>query len=152
MNWIEILYAIVKVGTKGSPNWGSGHELRWNWYLTPMANFGEVRIFSDLLGSVQMLKRESGVRKTTGSYRTYSSLVKLQPGSWVCGGRPAFGKNCSLGAWVCSDLPLGRTLWWWWWWWTSYCRRITIFCGNQIIFIPGSDKFERWSKIFRCYF
>ena len=39
-------------------------------------------IFSDLLRSVKMLKRERerGVRRATGSYRTYSSLVKLQPG------------------------------------------------------------------------
>ena len=59
----------------------------------PIVNFGEVRraqlakthsphllvgapgTFSDLLGSVQMLKREWGAE----SYRTYSSLVKLQP-------------------------------------------------------------------------
>ena len=42
---------------------------------------GVPRIFSDLLRFVQMLKRErkSGVRKPMGSYRTYPSLVKLQP-------------------------------------------------------------------------
>ena len=57
--------------------------------LTPVVNFSEVRRpqlakstlltssrcpwdLSDFLKSVQMLKRESGVRKATGSYRTYS--------------------------------------------------------------------------------
>ena len=42
---------------------------------------GAPAIFSDLLRFVQMLKREreSGVRKATGSYRTYLFLVKLQP-------------------------------------------------------------------------
>ena len=60
--------------------------------------------FSDLLRSVDD-KRESRLRKATGSYRTYSSLVKLQLGSWVCNGRPAFGQNCSLRSWVCSEGP-----------------------------------------------
>ena len=26
-------------------------------------------------------------------------------GSWVCGGRPAFGQKCNLGYWVCSEKP-----------------------------------------------
>ena len=43
------------------------------------------------------------MRKATESYRTYSSLVKLQPWVRVCGGRPAFGHNCSLGVRVCSE-------------------------------------------------
>ena len=60
--------------------------------LTAVVNFGEVRraqlaksilltlgIFSDLLRSVQMLKREWGA-ESNGSYRTHPSLVKLQPG------------------------------------------------------------------------
>ena len=64
--------------------------------FNPVVNFGEVRraqlakftlltfrlmpltSFSDLLSSVQMLKRE-WVRRATGSYRTYLSLVKLEP-------------------------------------------------------------------------
>ena len=79
----------------GFPDLWSGQKPRWNWYLTPMVNLGEVRraqlakstphlqasvpgIFSHVLRPVQMLKRE-WVRKTTGSYRTYSFLVKLQP-------------------------------------------------------------------------
>ena len=71
--------------------------------------------FSDLLRSVQMLRRESGVRKSTGSYRTYSSLVKLQSRflslQW---------KTC-----LCAELqPWCLRLQWrtcpwaehWWWW------------------------------------
>ena len=71
----------------------SGQKLRWNWYLTTVLNFGEVLrglvsqiqslhlhagapgIFSDILRSVQKLKREWGA-ETAGCYRTYSSLVK----------------------------------------------------------------------------
>ena len=41
-----------------------------------------------------------------GGYRTYPSLVNLQPGFWVCGGRPAFQQNCGLGSWVCSEGPV----------------------------------------------
>ena len=75
-------------------------------------------IFSDLLRFVQMLKRERerererGMWKETGSYRTYSSLVKLHPGflslQW---------KTClcaELQTWCLSFtvkvLPLSRTL------------------------------------------
>ena len=63
--------------------------------ISPVVNFGEVWRaklakstlltsllvpwdLSDLLRSVQMLKRE-GVQKAMGSYLTYSFLVKLQP-------------------------------------------------------------------------
>ena len=45
---------------------------------SPHLQDGTPGIFSDLLRSVQTLKR-SGVRKATGSYCIYSSLVKLQP-------------------------------------------------------------------------
>ena len=61
-------------------------------------------IFSDVLRSVQTLKM-SGVRKATGSYCIYSSLIKLHLGSWVRGWRSAFGQNCILGAWASSERP-----------------------------------------------
>ena len=38
------------------------------------------------------------LRKATGSYRSFSSLVKLQP--WFLS-----LQNCGLGAWVCSERP-----------------------------------------------
>ena len=46
---------------------------------SPHLRFGAPGIFSDLLRSVQMLKERVGCEKATGSYRTYSPLVKLQP-------------------------------------------------------------------------
>ena len=46
---------------------------------SPHPHVEDPGIFSDLLRSVQMLKRESGVRKSTGSYRICESPVKLQP-------------------------------------------------------------------------
>ena len=45
---------------------------------SPHLRDGTLGIFSDLLRSVQTLKR-NGIRKATGSYCIYSSLVKLQP-------------------------------------------------------------------------
>ena len=59
-------------------------EFRWSPEGTvsqihsPHLHVGDPGIFSDFLRSVQMLKRESVVRKATGSYRTYLSVVKLQ--------------------------------------------------------------------------
>ena len=69
----------------------------WNWYLNPCGkNFDEVRMAKlakstlltttlvpwDLFRSFKVCSdaEESGVRKAKGSYRTYSSLVKLQSG------------------------------------------------------------------------
>ena len=83
-------------GWLGFPDLWSGQKPWWNWYLTPVVNFGQVRwaqlvksalLISSLvpLGSFQIFyglfrcSRESGVQKARGSYRTYSSLVKLQP-------------------------------------------------------------------------
>ena len=100
----------------GFPDLWSGQKPWWNWYLTPVVNFGEgpasqihsphlqagvLGIFSDILSSVQMLKREWSAESNS----IYSSLVNCNIGSWVCCERPAFGQNCSLGAWVCSETP-----------------------------------------------
>ena len=72
------------------------------------------------LGSFQMLKRESGMRKATESYRTYFSLVGPKTATLVAEfavedlplNRPA----TLVPAFAVKDLPLGRTLWWWWSW------------------------------------
>ena len=111
-------------------------EFRWSpedpvsQIHSPHLHVGAPEIFSDLLRYVQMVKRGSGVRKAKGSYRTYSSLVKLQRwvlslrwktclrqncnfSSRVCSGRPAFGHNCNLDTWVCGGRPaFGRTATW----------------------------------------
>ena len=61
-------------GRLGFPDLRSGQKLWWNWYLTPVVNFGEVQraqsakstlltstlVPWDLLRSFQMLKREWG--------------------------------------------------------------------------------------------
>ena len=59
---------------------------------------GASGIFSDLLRSFQMLK-------ATVSYRTYSSLMKLQ--SWFLSLRwkTCLRQNCSLGSCACSEGP-----------------------------------------------
>ena len=97
------------IGISGSPIWSKTlMELIFNPYgefhlspdgpvsqiHSPYLHDGTPGIFSDLLRPVQTLKR-SGVRKATGSYCIYSSLVKLQP--WFLNSR-------------FEDLPLGRTV------------------------------------------
>ena len=87
----------IRNGRLGFPDLSSGQKPCWKLELifnpcgefrrntespvgqthSPHHHDGAPGIFSDLLRSVQMLK--SGVRNTTGSYRTHSSLVKLQP-------------------------------------------------------------------------
>ena len=69
---------------------------------SPHLHVGAPAIFSHLLRSVQMPKIERGGAE---SYGPYSSLVKLRPWFLSCDGRPAFGQNCSLGTWVCSERP-----------------------------------------------
>ena len=83
-----------------------------------MVNFGEVRraqlakstlLITTLapLWSFQMLKRESGVWKATGNYRTYSMPGKtatLVP--VLLRWKTCLRKNCSLGSCACSGGPV----------------------------------------------
>ena len=84
-------------------------EFRWSpedpvsQIQSPHLHAGVPGIFLDILSSIQMLKSESGVRKATGSYRIYPSLVTLQP--WFLSLRWAFEQNCGLGSWFCSERP-----------------------------------------------
>ena len=86
---------------------------------SPHLLVGAPGIFSHLLKFVKML-RDGGVRKATGSYLTYSSLVKLQPRflSSQC-------KSClwaELQPW-CLSLQWRTCPWaehWWWWWWLEF--------------------------------
>ena len=55
-------------------------------------------IFSDILRSVQMLKREWGAENNGKLPHLFIPSKNCNPGSLVCGGRPAFGQKCSLGA------------------------------------------------------
>ena len=95
-----------------------------------MVNFGEVRrvqlakstlltsslvpwdLFTSFKVCSDATERESGVRNATGSYRTYSSLVKLQPRflSFAMGDLP-LGRIADLvPEFAVKDLTLGRTL------------------------------------------
>ena len=83
------------IGVSGSLIWSkTTMELIFNYWgevrraqlakSTPHIHVGAPGIFSDLLRSVQMLKRERDAERTE-SYRTYSSLVKLQAYAQVSG-------------------------------------------------------------------
>ena len=81
---------------------------------SPDLHVGASGIFSDLLRSVQMLNREWGAE----SYRTYPSLVKLQPGFLSLQRKPAFEQNCGLGSWICRWRTCP---------WSEYSDDITVF-------------------------
>ena len=55
-------------------------------------------------------ERESGVRKATRSYRTYPSLVKLQPGfpEFAVEDLPLSRTTALVPEFEVKDLPLGR--------------------------------------------
>ena len=110
------------IGISGSQIWS---KTWWNWYLTPVVNFSEVQraqfakstllIFTlVLLGSFKVCsdaKERVACRKHQEATAPILSLVKLQPGSWVCGGRPAFGRITALGSCACSEGPtLGQNI------------------------------------------
>ena len=78
-------------GWLGFPDLWSGQKPWWNWYLTPVVTFGEVRRAQlanplspgrwgtwDLFRSVQMLKRVWGA-ESNWKLPHLLSLVKLQP-------------------------------------------------------------------------
>ena len=111
------------IGISGSLIWS---ETLIELIFNPCGEFGEVRraqlakptlhlhagapgIFSDLLRSLQMLKKESGARKATRSYRTYSSLVKLQP-EFAVENLPLGRTAVLMPEFAVKDLPLGRTV------------------------------------------
>ena len=104
----------------GFPDLWSGQKPWKNWYLTPVVNFGAVRRAQlvksthltswpcDLFRSFKVYsnaKERVGVRKSTGSYRTYSSLVELQ--SWFLSLRwkTCLRQKCSLGSCDCGEGP-----------------------------------------------
>ena len=90
---------------------------------SPYLLVGAPGIFSDLLRSVQMLKREreSGARKATGSYRTCSSLVKLHP--WFLSLQWKTWLLAELQPWcLCLQRRTCPWAWHWWWWWWCICN------------------------------
>ena len=69
---------------------------------TPHLHVCAPGIFSDLLRSVQMLKREQGA-ESNGKLPHLFIPSKMLPWFQVCGGIPAFGQNCNLGSFICSE-------------------------------------------------
>ena len=122
LSWMSKYYIIIHFLKRLQKNFESFHCKRLNIYLIPLVDFGEVRraqlakstpLTSTLepVGFLQIFQdlfrcyRKSGVRKATGSYPIYSSLVKLQPWFLSWRWKTCFGQNCSLGAWVSSERP-----------------------------------------------
>ena len=100
---------------------GIPRSLIWSKTLTelifnpPLVNFGEVMRAQfakftlctstwcpwDLFRSFNVWS--DGVQKVTGSNRTYSSVVKLQPWFLSLQWRSAFGQNCNVGSYFSSE-------------------------------------------------
>ena len=133
--YIYIYIYILYTGGKewlGFPNLWSGQKLWWNWYLTPVVNFGGPEGPVSQIHSPHLLIGAPGIfrsfkacsdakeRKATGICRSYSLLVKLQPRflslQW---------KTClwaEFQPWYPS-LQWRICLWaeHWWWWWYVHC-------------------------------
>ena len=118
-----VLYVCGGEGWLGFPDLWSGQKPWWNWYLTPVVNFGEVRraqLTKSILLTSSLVPwdifrsfKVCSDAEATGSHRTYSSLVKLRPRflslqwktclwaelkpcAWVCSERPALGQNTMM--------------------------------------------------------
>ena len=73
---------------------------------SPHLEDGAPGIFSDLLRSVQMLKRERAeCRKQWETTALIQSLVKLQPWFLSLWWKTYLQQNCSLGSCACSERP-----------------------------------------------
>ena len=92
---------------------------------SPHLHDGAAGIFTDLLRSVQMLKKESGVWKATGSYLTYLSLVKLLPWFLSLQWRTCLEQNCNLGSCAWSEIPALR-------WNTQLMMMMTTIYNNCV--------------------
>ena len=108
-----------------------GQKPWWNWCLTPVTNFGEVRrtqlakstlLTSPLvpLGSFQIFKVCSDAKervecgKQQEATAPIKSLVKLRPWFLILRWKTCLRQNCSLGFSSCSEGPaFGQNTWWW---------------------------------------
>ena len=84
---------------------------------SPHLHAGAPGIIPDLLRPVQMLKREWGAEskgklphiffpsKTETFVPDFAMVPEFAVKDLSLGQKPAFGQNCSLGAWVCSERP-----------------------------------------------
>ena len=109
-------------GWLGFPDLWSGQKPRWNWCLTPVANFGEVRraqlaksalLTSSLvpLGSFRSFRVCSDAKERVGwgkqreATAPIKSIVKQQPWFLSLRWRTCLRQNCILGFSACSEGP-----------------------------------------------
>ena len=119
LQWRTCSWGRWLVGISGSPIWSETlierifnpcGKFRWSpagpvsKIRSPQLHADAPGTFTDLLSSLQMLKREWGA-ESKRSYRTHSSLVKLQ--SWFPSLRwkTFLRQNWSLGSCACSEGP-----------------------------------------------
>ena len=120
-------------GWLGFPDLWSGQKPWWNWYLTPVVNFGEVLkvaasqihcphlhagapgIYSDLLRSVQMLKREWGAERNGKlPHLSIPSKIAVWVPEFAVEDLPLSRTMALVPEFATKDLSLGRILWRWW--------------------------------------
>ena len=97
-------------------------EFRWNpegpvsQIHSPHLHVGAPGIFSYLLRSVQMLKREWGARSNGKLPHQFIPIktATLVP-ELAMEDLPLDRTAALVPEFAVKDLPLGRTLWWWWW-------------------------------------
>ena len=119
-------------------------EFRWSpegpvsQMHSPHLLVGAPGIFSDLLRSVQMLKREWGAESNGKLPHLFipSKTATLVP-EFTVEDLPLERTATLVPAFAVKDVPLGRTLWWWWWWWYYFISNFLIKLDN---FRP------RWSR------
>ena len=113
--WVKILMELI-FNLCGKFQWSSVGPI--SQIHSPHLHIGAPVIFSDFLRSVELLKRESvWVRKATGSYRTYSSLVKVQTWFLSLRWKTCLQQNC---------IPMFLRFQWMTYLWTEHMMMITI--------------------------
>ena len=105
------------------PNLWPGQKPWWNWYLTPVVNFSEVRkvqlakstLLTSTFVSLESFKICSDIKerlmcgKQREATAPIESLVKLQPWFLSLRWKICLRQNCSLGSSACSEEPaLGK--------------------------------------------
>ena len=116
------------------PDLWSGQEPWWNWCLTSVVNFGEVRraqlakstLLSSTLCPLDLFryfqvysdaKERVGCGKQQEATAPIKSIVKLQLWFLSLRWKTCLRKTAAyVPALAMKDRTLGRKLWWWWWW------------------------------------
>ena len=99
----------------GEFRWSPGGSLSQNH--SPHLHVGAPGIFSDLLRSVQMLRRQWGAKSNGKLYHLFipSKSATLVP-EFAVEDLPLGRTVALVYEFTVKDLPLTRTFWWRWWW------------------------------------